>query len=62
MKLVWPPNCDRCGEPLKEPGAIVLGPPDENGSVSKYHLCPDRCWRAVLGILFEERPMGRPPD
>ena len=35
------PVCDGpCGAPLEQMGAIVLGPPDADGRVRKYHLCP----------------------
>jgi len=33
------PTCDRCGKELIEFGAILFGPPDQNSTVKKYHLC-----------------------
>lgn len=36
-------TCDRCWEPLKEPGALVFGPPMANGTVMKIHVCVG-CW------------------
>lgn len=34
------PTCDRCKNELTEFGAIVLSPPDNEGMVKKYHICP----------------------
>lgn len=33
------PSCDKCGSELLEFGAILLGPPDGNDRVRKYHIC-----------------------
>jgi hypothetical protein len=37
------PRCDvvSCGRELLEFGALLLGPPDNEGFVKKYHLCVD---------------------
>lgn len=43
----WPPICDRCGEPLTEPGAVVLSPP-VNGQVHKLHVCTSGCWMMLM--------------
>lgn len=41
------PICDKCGDELIEPGALMFGPPQsDNGMVSKWHLCRP-CWRMV---------------
>ena len=44
--------CIACGEELESPGAILLGPPDEDDLVIKSHLCEEHynlvddyiCW------------------
>lgn len=42
------PTCDFCGKELREFGAILLGPPDKNGKVEKYHIC--------VGCYQKKRP------
>lgn len=42
------PNCDRCKEELLDYGAILLGPPDDEGMVKKFHICKS-CF-----VFFEE--------
>jgi hypothetical protein len=32
-------KCYKCNQELKEPGALLFGPPDNIGLVKKYHLC-----------------------
>lgn len=39
-------NCDKCGNELKEPGALLFTPP-KKGKVRKYHLCV-RCWKILI--------------
>lgn len=53
----WPPDCDRCGSSLAEPGAVVFGPPvlDASSRVpralsEKHHLCAG-CHRAFRSWL-----------
>jgi hypothetical protein len=55
--------CDRCLEELKEKGAIILSPPqDDHGVdvVQKYHLCV-RCydWLVKMTVRKEKRKMRR---
>jgi len=41
------PTCDRCGDELDRPGALVVSPPLWGpGRVQKYHVCYD-CWPAL---------------
>lgn len=40
------PICDLCGEELNEYGAILLSPPDDSGSVKKYHICK-KCYEKI---------------
>lgn len=44
-------RCDVCGHELNVPGALVFGPPDDDGNVTKYHVCIFKCWDDILGIL-----------
>jgi len=44
------PKCDKCGEKLKEFGAILLSPPDENNNVKRFHLCVD-CYEGILILM-----------
>jgi len=39
MCMAINPRCDMCGNELKEFGAIVLSPPDEQSRVDKFHVC-----------------------
>lgn len=48
------PLCDKCGEALTEFGAIVLSPPNENGTVQKFHLCKE-CYAVIAKDL---KPTG----
>jgi DNA-directed RNA polymerase subunit RPC12/RpoP len=41
------PKCDKCGKELDEFGGILLGPPDEDSNVKKYHLCID-CHKKII--------------
>jgi hypothetical protein len=69
-QAAWPPNCDRCGKPLVEPGALAFGPPVLVGpqqvtSIStKHHLCHS-CWgkfkRWLLGGGKDPRDPVPPP-
>ena len=40
-------TCDNCEEELKELGAILLSPPDEDMKVKKFHLCR-KCYEKIL--------------
>lgn len=33
------PSCDKCGKELSEFGGLAFSPPDDDGKVSKYHIC-----------------------
>lgn len=41
------PTCDKCSKELHEFGGIVLGPPNENNEVKKFHLCKN-CYEQVV--------------
>lgn len=43
----WPPICDRCGDALDEPGALMFSPPTPGGQATKFHLCGG-CWSWVI--------------
>lgn len=40
------PNCDKCGNELKEFGGILLSPPDKDNKVVKDHLCV-KCYDTI---------------
>lgn len=44
-------ECDRCQSNLSELGAIVLGPPNLDGRVTKLHVCID-CYDHLLETFF----------
>ena len=33
------PKCDKCGLELTEFGAILFGPPNDQSTVKKFHIC-----------------------
>lgn len=37
-------TCSRCNADLKDPGALIFSPPNQQGTVVKIHLCID-CWK-----------------
>lgn len=39
-------QCDKCREELSDFGGILLGPPNENDEVKKYHLCKN-CFKEL---------------
>jgi len=41
------PICDKCKKELEEYGAILLGPPDEQQKVKKFHLFV-KCYRELV--------------
>ena len=47
------PDCDMCGDELDEPGALILGVPDEYETVKKWHVCVCAfCYDTILlGML-----------
>jgi hypothetical protein len=49
--LPWPPTCDKCSAELKEPGAVVLTPPNPLGRCTKGHLCV-RCFDDFMTWLM----------
>jgi len=56
------PRCSICKCELFEPGAIVLGPPDKEGKVKKYHICRrPSCW-PLLEQIVDYRPFKEHPD
>ena len=40
------PKCNICTEELKEFGAILLSPPDDEDLVKKYHICK-KCFKKL---------------
>lgn len=44
------PICDKCKKELQTFGGILLGPPDENSNVKKFHLCVD-CYKEIVQDL-----------
>lgn len=46
-------DCDRCGDEMTQPGAIVLGPPDlfPARTVEKLHVCRS-CWPSVRASVM----------
>ncbi len=48
------PVCSVCKNELEDFGAILLGPPDKNDRVVKYHICKD-CYKEMSkGFSKEE--------
>lgn len=45
------PTCDICGKELTDFGAIVLSPPDEDGTVDKFHVCQPCYSGQILDLL-----------
>lgn len=41
------PNCDKCKKELMDFGAILLGPPNEDNEVKKFHVCKD-CYQDII--------------
>ena len=41
------PICDKCKKELKEFGAILFSPPDEDNKVKKFHLCKS-CYKRLI--------------
>lgn len=40
-------RCDRCGDELNQPGALLFSPPRDDGwLVEKYHLCVE-CYAKI---------------
>lgn len=44
------PICDKCKKELVGFGAILLGPPDKNDKVKKFHLCKS-CYRNITNFF-----------
>ena len=44
------PQCDKCGVELEEFGAILLSPPNVEGSVRKFHICKS-CYELIADNL-----------
>ena len=52
-------KCDRCGAPLKQPGALMFSPPAGNqGLVEKYHLCVDCWWLLAKEVRRPDAPLN----
>jgi hypothetical protein len=49
------PTCDKCGSELTDYGAILLGPPNMNNEVRKFHICKN-CYNEILKLLKDYRP------
>ena len=43
-------DCDICGNELNEPGALLIGIPDENNKCSKTHICVN-CDKLLSAII-----------
>lgn len=39
-------HCDRCSDRLTAPGGLLFSPPDDEGKVTKLHLCAG-CFRTI---------------
>ena len=47
-------KCDKCGQDLAQPGALLFSPPKhDQWIVEKYHLCVD-CWSVIVGQVRSE--------
>ncbi len=44
------PNCDNCGEELKEFGGLLFSPPNKENKVEKFHLCVN-CYEKIQEAL-----------
>ena len=44
------PHCDFCKKELRQPGAILFGPPKKNGEVRKFHLC-QKCYKQLVKLM-----------
>ena len=44
------PLCDKCKKELLEFGAILLSPPNKDGTVKKLHLCVE-CYTKILNDI-----------
>jgi hypothetical protein len=42
-------KCEKCGEDLIKPGALVFSPPEGNVCL-KFHIC-EKCWPAVALLV-----------
>lgn len=51
------PRCDICKKELTEFGAILLSPPDESGSVRKFHVCAE-CYMKLCETYNINRPVA----
>ena len=38
--------CDKCLEILRDYGALVFSPPDDDGKTDKLHICKS-CWEKL---------------
>lgn len=48
------PKCDKCGDELANFGDILLGPPDAQQKVAKYHLCVV-CYGKIASTLTKNK-------
>lgn len=52
-------NCNRCGDELDDPGALVFGPPLWGIKVQKRHVCM-KCWPKLM--RWFDMPQGGDQD
>ncbi len=55
-------KCDKCGQRIEQPGALLFSPPMEDWMVRKYHLCVP-CYKQVFklaNLKDTEAPAPRP--
>jgi hypothetical protein len=45
------PHCDKCKKELDDFGGILLGPPDSESKVRKYHLCKE-CYEEMVATFI----------
>lgn len=50
--------CDKCGEVLSEPGALLFSPPDASSQCTKIHLCV-WCWQELGLIDLQQKRKDR---
>jgi hypothetical protein len=47
------PACDKCKKELTKFGAILFGPPDDNGKTKKWHICKS-CYEKIEKELTQQ--------
>lgn len=51
-------RCDCCHKELNRPGALIFGPPEEDGTVLKEHICYD-CYDSGFPHLYQHKEIER---